>query len=173
MRFNFAFSLNEESNLKLIQLYILEVIERWPSGPCEIDHITDLAKISRDLQKTKLKNSHIEAELTEAKNKTQRKKQVKNDLEEQLKLKLLELEMIQICEEVKAINVNIKKLEEERSRLKDEIRVLEEQLEHLKSSGLIFFSRRSRISYITKLNLSDCQLLESKRMLIAKNEFQI
>ena len=116
-----------------------------PGGPCESLHVVDLAKISRKLQNTKRKNLETQIELTDAKKKTERKKQAKKDLEEQLKLKLLDLQMIKICEEMKAITDNIERFNKEHSRLKGEIRVLEEQLEHLKISGLIwFFFRRCR-----------------------------
>ena len=133
------------ANLKLIQC-LSEIVKRLPVGPCESHHITNMAKISRDhLQKRTLKNLEIQTELADAKKKTQEKKRVRNDLEEQLKLNLLNLQMIRIYEEIKAIDDNIKEFKEEHSRLKDEIRVLEEQLEHLKSSGLIFFPAWKRV----------------------------
>ena len=110
-----------------------------PSGPCENLHVVDLAaKISRKLQNTKRKNLETQIELTDAKKKTQRKKQAKKELEEQLRLKLLDLQIIKICEKMKAITDNIEKFNKEHGRLKGEIRVLEEQLEHLKISGLIW-----------------------------------
>ena len=110
-----------------------------PDGPCESIHVADLAKLSRKLQNTKRKNLETQLELEDAQKKTQRKKQAKKDLEDQLKLKLLDLKMIQKCEDMKAITDNIEKLNKEHSRLVDEIRVLEGQLEHLKISGLISF----------------------------------
>ena len=134
-----------------------------PSGPCENLHVVDLAKISRKLQNTKRKNLETQIELTDAKKKTQRKKQAKKELEEQLRLKLLDLQIIKICEKMKAITDNIEKFNKEHGRLKGEIRVLEEQLEHLKISGLIrFFFRRCRVNVSREITFSSPSFFQNK-----------
>ena len=105
-------------------------MKRLPADLCESIHFTDVAKV-------KFKNVQRETELTDARQKTERKKQVGKNLEERLKLKMLDLQIIGIFEDMSAIDDNIEKFKKELGRLKDEIRVLEEQLQHLKISGLI------------------------------------
>ena len=96
------------------------------------------AKLRRKQEKRKLKNLEVGEEITEIKRQAELKLAAIKELQIELGIKLQEKEMVELFEECKQIRMGIDEQCRRKKQLEEEIRVTEEKLKHLKTSGEIY-----------------------------------
>ena len=96
------------------------------------------AKLRRKQEKRKLKNLEVGEEITEIKRQAELKLAAIKELQIELGIKLQEKEMVELFEECKQIRMGIDEQCRRKKQLEEEIRVIEEKLKHLKTSGEIY-----------------------------------
>ena len=97
------------------------------------------AKTPQETRKNvKLKNLEVGEEITEIKRQAKLKLAAIKELQIELGIKLQEKEMVELFEECKQIRMGIDEQCRRKKQLEEEIRVTEEKLKHLKTSGEIY-----------------------------------
>ena len=97
------------------------------------------AKLHRKQEKRKLKNLEVGEEIAEIKRQAEVKLAAIKELEIELGIKLQEKEMMELFEECKQIRMGIDEQSRRKKQLEEKIRVIEEKLKHLKTSGKTVF----------------------------------